>query len=674
MEGEAGPTETFETHPHLALRLLTLFCIICSGSGLSRQQWVLIRTADGTVIASNYTWGDAAVTLTADFSKFFEDHFCDSPAAWRHSNPNGPLQKAHDGLTQWARGGRGCDPAQMNKNLWYTPHYGCPEPPPGKRYTCGSHTDYYCKAWGCETLALGWDPGAGQDKHIILYRDPSKKPGFGWNNNCALDSCNPTIVTVLNPADPEWIRGRTWGIRLYVSGTDPGTFFTVRQLPISNGPFLKGMGRGLPRKPTSIPQPVSATLKTHQPTTSPTKPTEKAEEKLNSAQKVTQMEEQPVIRPQRPQETNQENQRTYALLDKVFPFLNSTQPDLTDSCWLCLSPHPPYYVGIGANTSQGGDLAPTFITLSQDYSHEEEALQHCLTEGTLTIEDFQGNGTCYVFGHYNPAQSDYRNRCLTTRNMTHSSSKNPGLLKAPEGIWFICLQGMYRCLPPISYPEFCVTGYIIPQVYLYAGNPDFVLPFRTREKRTPLLIPIIATVGILGSTALGAAALIRGELELRQLSQTFSKDLSLLQDQGAYLERQVDSLAEVALQNRRGLDLLFLRQGGLCAALGETCCFYANHSGIIRDSIKVLTQRLAEREKPEELTWYAGIYKMSPWLTTLISSISGPLLIILLCLTCGPIVINKLTSFVKERIETVKLMVLAQPYTILPPEEDDSRI
>ena len=161
---------------------------------------------------------------------------------------------------------------------------------------------------------------------------------------------------------------------------------------------------------------------------------------------------------------------------------------------------------------------------------------------------------------------------------------------------------MYHCLPPISYPEFCVTGYIIPQVYIYAGNPDFVLPFRTREKRTPLLIPIIATVGILGSTALGAAALIRGELELRQLSQTFSKDLSLLQDQVAYLERQVDSLAEVALQNRRGLDLLFLRQGGLCAALGETCCFYANHSGIIRDSIKVLTQRLKEQEKLEEPT------------------------------------------------------------------------
>ena len=121
-----------------------------------------------------------------------------------------------------------------------------------------------------------------------------------------------------------------------------------------------------------------------------------------------------------------------------------------------------------------------------------------------------------------------------------------------------------------------------------------------------------------------------GDLELRQLSQTFSKDISLLQDQVADLERLVDSLAEVAVQNRRGLDLLFLRKEELCAALEETYCFYANHLGIIRDSIKVLTKRLKEQEKLEKPTQYTGICKMSPQLTTLISSISRLLLIILL--------------------------------------------
>lgn len=206
---------------------------------------------------------------------------------------------------------------------------------------------------------------------------------------------------------------------------------------------------------------------------------------------------------------------------------------------------------------------------------------------------FHGKGTCYLLANFTLSNSNYSDYCLNQETLP-STTGNPGIPKAPEGLWFVCTQGIFKCIYSSYASRAFVSAYIIPQVYLYGGNPDFLVEPPKREKRVPLLIPILATVGVLGSAAVGARALLHVENSLRQLSQTSSKDITLLQDQVVYLEQQVDSLAEVVLQNRRGLDLLFLQQGGLCAALGEECCFYANHSGVIRENIKLLTKRLKE--------------------------------------------------------------------------------
>ena len=45
------------------------------------------------------------------------------------------------------------------------------------------------------------------------------------------------------------------------------------------------------------------------------------------------------------------------------------------------------------------------------------------------------------------------------------------------------------------------------------------------------------------------------------------------------LQHQI-TLAGVALQNGRALDLLTAEQGGTCVLLGEKCCFYVNESGL----------------------------------------------------------------------------------------------
>ena len=43
----------------------------------------------------------------------------------------------------------------------------------------------------------------------------------------------------------------------------------------------------------------------------------------------------------------------------------------------------------------------------------------------------------------------------------------------------------------------------------------------------------------------------------------------------------------------------------------------------------------------------------------------GPLIILLLLLTCGPLILNKLMTFVRERIGAVQLLVLRQQYQSL---------
>ena len=63
------------------------------------------------------------------------------------------------------------------------------------------------------------------------------------------------------------------------------------------------------------------------------------------------------------------------------------------------------------------------------------------------------------------------------------------------------------------------------------------------------------------------------------------------------IQRQINSLASVALQNRRALDLLTAEKGGTCLFLGEDCCYFVNETGIVQGRVRELRDRIERRRK-----------------------------------------------------------------------------
>ena len=125
----------------------------------------------------------------------------------------------------------------------------------------------------------------------------------------------------------------------------------------------------------------------------------------------------------------------------------------------------------------------------------------------------------------------------------------------------------------------------------------------SRHKREPISAVTVTVLG-LGAAGTGTriTALVSSQQNARNyhlLNEAISQDIENIKRGLDDLTDSLVSLSEVALQNRRGLDLLFLQQGGLCAALKEECCVYVDKTGLVKDSIAKVNASLEKKKKKE---------------------------------------------------------------------------
>ena len=112
------------------------------------------------------------------------------------------------------------------------------------------------------------------------------------------------------------------------------------------------------------------------------------------------------------------------------------------------------------------------------------------------------------------------------------------------------------------------------------------------------------------------------------------------------LQSQLDSLAAVVLQNRRGLDLLTEGKGGLRLFLDKACCFYINKSGVVKEAARNLINRASRIHQHLINSWenWLSSWDWMAWVLPLL----GPLLILNLILTFSPCLRHLFSNFLQD--------------------------
>uniref|UniRef100_A0A8C6Y633 Envelope protein n=1 Tax=Naja naja TaxID=35670 RepID=A0A8C6Y633_NAJNA len=312
----------------------------------------------------------------------------------------------------------------------------------------------------------------------------------------------------------------------------------------------------------------------------------------------------------------------------TYQLVNSTNPNLTIACWFCYNVQP--------RIEAVGFVSP-YNTSSSD---EACRWKH----GSQTLQSISGKGTCI-----GKVPTQYKQYC----NTTHSTINTTLFYIPPRNGWWACSTGLTAC-------AHAMKTFITPT----QGQNSL----GTSEPISTLTVALLVGLGLTGAGT-GIASFAHQYSQYHNLRAAIDEDLERIETSISHLQKSLTSLSEVVLQNRRGLDLLFLQEGGLCVTLREECCFYADHSGIVQESMTKLQEGLniRKREREGQQGWFESWYNVPPWLTTLLSAVAGPLILLILLCTFGPCLLKRLSTFIEIFLTYLALTMSG------PPSADQNR-
>ena len=108
-----------------------------------------------------------------------------------------------------------------------------------------------------------------------------------------------------------------------------------------------------------------------------------------------------------------------------------------------------------------------------------------------------------------------------------------------------------------------------------------------------IFLPLVVRVSLastLVATRLDTGALIHSVDSSKDLSERLQMAIEALAESFASLQCQITSVAQVALQNRRALDLLTAEKGGTCMSFNEDCCYHINETGVVETNLHILAK------------------------------------------------------------------------------------